>query len=258
MDPDRPQQGATDTDDGPALPPVVEYLIAAFLMIVGVAFALGGALILFVVDQKLIADVVAEESFDPSGMTQAQLVELGSSSVTWLAIGLLVAGGLLAVVAIAYAVVRYRKRTKAPQGTNEYDSAGFAGDRDGQTDEAQQLDQFWTIALLGGIVSAVASFVPFSQVLGGGVAGYLESDQSGRVITVGALAGFLPLVPMIGIGAFALFGVAQGALAIGKGELAVSVSLAGLFAMLLGTALSTGLGAIGGYAGDWIADDQGV
>lgn len=58
-------------------------------------------------------------------------------------------------------------------------------------------------AFIGGIVGVVLSFLPFSTVLGGGVAGYLEGGDYTAGAKVGAVAGlvaFAPFILIIGIG----------------------------------------------------------
>ena len=64
-------------------------------------------------------------------------------------------------------------------------------------------------ALIGGGVGIVLSFLPGSTVLGGAVAGYLEGGGTDEGLRVGALAGFVMLVPRLLFGLVALwfFGV---------------------------------------------------
>lgn len=51
-----------------------------------------------------------------------------------------------------------------------------------------------TNALVGAVVSVVLSFIPFSPVLGGAVAGYLEGRDGARV---GGYAGVLAAIPLV-------------------------------------------------------------
>ena len=60
-------------------------------------------------------------------------------------------------------------------------------------------------ALIGGVVGLVLSFIPFSTVLGGAVAGYLEGGDSTSGAKVGALAGLVAFVPFILLIAGVLF-----------------------------------------------------
>jgi hypothetical protein len=50
-------------------------------------------------------------------------------------------------------------------------------------------------ALLGGIAAVVLAFLPFSTVLGGALAGYLQGPDTGEGLRVGALAGVVAAVP---------------------------------------------------------------
>lgn len=77
-------------------------------------------------------------------------------------------------------------------------------------------------ALIGGIAGIVLSFVPGSTLLGGAVAGYLEGGEMENGLKLGALAGLVMLVPFLMIG-------------------------------LLGMAFFTGAGALGTFAGAFIA-----
>lgn len=59
-------------------------------------------------------------------------------------------------------------------------------------------------ALVGGVAGIVLSFVPGSAFVGGAVAGYLESGDSGDGLRVGALAGLVMLVPRMLFWLFAM------------------------------------------------------
>lgn len=54
-------------------------------------------------------------------------------------------------------------------------------------------------AVIGGIVTALAFMFlgPFSPVVGGGVAGYLEGGETSDGLKVGAFAGLVALVPLV-------------------------------------------------------------
>ena len=116
-------------------------------------------------------------------------------------------------------------------------------------------------ALLGGVVSVVLGFVPFSPVLGGAVAGYLQGVDTGRGVRVGIYAGLVAAVPL----AFVLFllasvlsfgvvavdssGSVAGAASGGSPLLAIGV-LVGAFA--LAALYTVGLSALGGYLGSYV------
>jgi ABC-type sugar transport system permease subunit len=106
----------------------------------------------------------------------------------------------------------------------------------------------FTNALIGAVVSVVLSFIPFSPVIGGAVAGYLEGEDG---VKVGGISGALAAIPMIlvfvvGVSIFAIVpeGSAMGFLVI--------VGLVGLIALLYTVLLS----ALGGFVGVYLADYQ--
>ena len=112
-------------------------------------------------------------------------------------------------------------------------------------------DNSYVNALLGAAVSVVLSFLPFSPVVGGAVAGYLEGSDGARL---GALAGVFAAIPMFGL--FFLVGGALFAF-LGFGEAALG-SLAVAFAVvLLVAAYSLALSTVGGMLGVYLRDEFG-
>ncbi len=107
-------------------------------------------------------------------------------------------------------------------------------------------------AVIGAVASVVLSFVPFSPVLGGAVAGYLEGGTGSDGLRVGAISGVLSLV--VGAVFFALFFVAFGAFLFGYGapRLFSAVGLLFLLVAAVVSALYTvGLSALGGWLGNY-------
>lgn len=51
--------------------------------------------------------------------------------------------------------------------------------------------------LVGGTVAAALSFLPLSEVLGGGIAGYLNRDTGRTEILAGAVAGLVAFLPYL-------------------------------------------------------------
>ena len=111
---------------------------------------------------------------------------------------------------------------------------------------------------LGGVVAVLLAFLPFSTVLGGAVAGYLQGPDRRVALKAGALAGLVALLPLLLV-AF----VAAGFLVI------VPVSPGGpgprfglFFALLALTVVgvlgiyTVGGGALGGYLGSYLKEDQ--
>ena len=112
-------------------------------------------------------------------------------------------------------------------------------------------------ALIGAVVTVVFSFVPFSPVLGGGVAAYLNDADTSDGVRIGALSGLIATIPLLLLGliAFAIFGLfAIG----GPGGGGMGVGLGGLFVLLLvgvvAAAYTVGLSALGGYLGAYFVD----
>lgn len=103
-------------------------------------------------------------------------------------------------------------------------------------------------AIIGAVAGIVLSFVPFSTLLGGAVAGYLEGGDSAAGLKVGAIAGVIMLVPMVVIGfvamAFLLGGGMRGAPPV--------FGLMMVFMLVVGVLYTVGLSAVGGYLGVYI------
>ncbi|WP_373189822.1 DUF5518 domain-containing protein [Halolamina sp.] len=117
--------------------------------------------------------------------------------------------------------------------------------------------------LIGSIVSVLLSFLPFSTVLGGAVAGYLEGGDAAdgaKVGTIGGLIAFVPVVLIILV--VALFVPVAGMgmqMGTGMGLLGGGVALAfwvSLFALLLFAAVYTvGFSVLGGVLGVYLKEN---
>lgn len=118
-------------------------------------------------------------------------------------------------------------------------------------------------ALIGGIVSIIVSFVPFSPVLGGGVAGYLQGGDRSDGVRVGALAGVVALVPLVLLllvfGTFGMFAMTGGMMAGMGGRAGVAGMGFGLafllVALVIGAVYTVGLSALGGWLGSYVKSD---
>lgn len=103
-------------------------------------------------------------------------------------------------------------------------------------------------AAIGGIVTIVTAFLPFSPIIGGATAGYLERADGVRV---GALSGAIAAIPLVLVilAAGFLFAFVPDPAAAGGLFLfvLVAVVLAGLY--------TVGLGALGGIIGVYLADE---
>jgi hypothetical protein len=109
-------------------------------------------------------------------------------------------------------------------------------------------------ALVGGVVSIVLAFLPFSTVLGGAIAGYLEGPETDAGLRVGVYAGLVAVVPLAFVGF--LFGGALLAFApmMGpRGGMVGAIGLVGfLFFGLLALLYTVGLSAVGGVLGAYL------
>ncbi|MHB9287024.1 DUF5518 domain-containing protein [Halobacteriales archaeon Cl-PHB] len=209
------------------LPGFVHWLVGALLAIGGLALLVGATALTFVVDRELIAEGVATGQVE-STLTDAQTVEVAGAVSTWTGIGLFLTGGLLVLVAVAYVLAQRRR--------------------------GEDGSYFWTSAVLGAVVSGVLSFVPFSPVLGGAAAGYLEQPTSDRTVAAGAASGLVAMAPVMVITAFVLVGVSLGLLAADLSGLALLVGVVILLTIAFVAAVGAGLGALGGYVGGRFAD----
>lgn len=109
-------------------------------------------------------------------------------------------------------------------------------------------------ALIGAVVGIVLSFIPFSTVVGGAAAGFLEGPDGREGALAGALAGLIAFVPVAAIAFVALgvFGFALGAAALPVEGFAF-VALAVLTFATLVFLYTVGLSALGGYLGAFLA-----
>lgn len=106
-------------------------------------------------------------------------------------------------------------------------------------------------AFIGGIAGVLLSFIPFSTVLGGGIAGYLEGGYSRSGAKVGALAGLVALVPFVFILGIVLVFVPVTS---GAG-VQLSLWLSILLIILFAAVYTIGLSTLGGILGVYVKEE---
>ncbi|MFC4358883.1 DUF5518 domain-containing protein [Halobium salinum] len=110
-----------------------------------------------------------------------------------------------------------------------------------------------TNALIGAVVTVVLSFVPFSPVLGGAVAGYLQKRDGARV---GAVSGAMAAVPALFVTVLGLLLFAGLAVVPGDDLLGAQIGFVLLALLVAGVVLAyvVGLSAVGGIVGVALAE----
>jgi len=223
------------------LPEYVDWVAAVLVALGGLGLAIGGSALSFVVDRGLLEEGVRSGQvtvvFLERELTDAEALAVAEAVVDWTGIGLLVTGIGLVAFAVGYVVVRHRAHGRATPD--------------------QPPDSSRAYAVAGAVATGVLSFVPLSPLLGGGLAGYLEHFDGGRSVQVGALAGFLAMVPGVSILLFVAVGLFTGMSAVPAAGLEVVVLLAMVLVVLFVAAYGAGLGALGGYIGRRLAESDG-
>lgn len=127
------------------------------------------------------------------------------------------------------------------------------------TTETERPPSTFVNALLGAVVGVVFGFVPFSTVIGGGVAGYLQGPDRNAGLRVGAIAGVLMTIPfallvVLGLGFFTVVAVSPG------GSPSMGLPLGALVVMalviLVASLYTIGGAALGGYLGAYLKEDR--
>jgi len=105
-------------------------------------------------------------------------------------------------------------------------------------------DNTLLIALAGAAVSILTSFVPFSPLIGGALAGWLVRDDPMRGAKIGGLSGLVVSLPLgfifIPVFGLAIFDAGTGGFAF---------LFLGMFLIFLGLVYTAGISALGGYLG---------
>ncbi|NHN40253.1 DUF5518 domain-containing protein [Halorubellus sp. JP-L1] len=105
-------------------------------------------------------------------------------------------------------------------------------------------DSTLLIALAGAAVSILTSFVPFSPVLGGALAGWLVRDDPMQGAKVGGLSGLVISLPL-GLIVIPFFGIAI----FDGGASGIAFLFIAMFVVFVGLLYTVGISALGGYLG---------
>jgi hypothetical protein len=103
-------------------------------------------------------------------------------------------------------------------------------------------------AIIGGIAGVILSFIPFSPVVGGGIAGYLQNGTREEGLKVGAGAGLVMLLPYVFIGFFLL-------MLLGFGGTPAAFGVLALMVLVMASLYTVGLSALGGYLGVYVRQE---
>jgi hypothetical protein len=220
------------------LPEYVDWLVATLIALGGLGLAVGGSALTFVVDRSLLAEgieggQIALPPFEQE-LTRAETVDFTLAVASWAGIGLLVTGLGLVLFAVGFVVVRHRASRRGPPDEPTGTTRSYA--------------------VLGAVVAALLSFVPFSPLAGGGLAGYLGYHGNGRAVSTGALSGFLSVAPILSVLAFLTVGIYTGLADVQQASLGVVSAVAMCLVVLVISVYGTGLGALGGFIGGRFAD----
>lgn len=231
MEPATPAEnrGSSRTEGSDTLNAIFDAIVSLLIAVPGLGAAAAGVAVYRTADAATAEEIVADMEVTSTVMTEAELVDAIHSLMVWGGIGLGVTGVALVLVGVGFLVYSRRLRGRR-EGTGV-----VIADRT-------------VLAVVGAVVSGVVSFVPFSPIVGGGLAGYVQGGTSGDGLRIGALAGLALAAPYALLLAF----LAGGAFAAN----AVSIGLLFVAAIAVSTALTVVVSAGGGYAGAAVADRE--
>ena len=116
----------------------------------------------------------------------------------------------------------------------------------------------WMNALIGAAVAVVLAFLPFSPLLGGGIAGYLERGDVREGAIVGGLAGLLATLPVAVLLTLLASFFAIVPMGMGVGGRVGFVGIIFLVATLVVALYTIGLGVLGGAIGSYVATETDI
>lgn len=201
----------------------VDWIIAAVLILIGLVATTAGGLIVGLADRQWFIDLIEDETIDSDVITEAELVDLLYAGTWWGGTGVVVAGIAMLLAGVLFGIGRRKVDALEP---------------------GAETPTLVANALLGAFVTALTSFVPFSGLLGGGVAGYLETDDGWSGALVGMLSGALLAAPLAIVALLVMVGLAAEGLAIW--------ALVLLLVLLFGFGFSIVIAGLGGALGAYL------
>jgi len=234
-----PAQDEQETQNEP-LPEFVDWLLGALVGIGGMMFIIGGSTLTVISDGDLLAEAIEEGDVTvtvwTAELTDVEAIEVAETVIFWIGIGILLTGLGMVLFSVGYVFLRHRAHRRYQRG--------------------ETISSFGARAMLGAVITVFTSFLPFSPAIGGAVAGYLERSESTRTVTVGAIAGLLPVIPVVTLSLFLLVGLFSGLAAIDRTVSAVPAAAVIFFTMMVVATVGPVLGALGGYVGGRLAEDR--
>lgn len=205
----------------------VDWILAVLLILFGLAATALGGVLVGAADRSWFEELVEEENVRSDVISEAELVDAMFAGTWWGGLGVVVVGLGMVIGGVLFAIGR-RKIDRLEAGS---DAPTFVAN-----------------ALLGAAITVLVSFIPFSGLLGGGVAGYLETADSWSGAIVGLASGAILSAPIAAIAIAVAIGLAAEGLAVW--------GLALLVGMLFAIAFAIAIPAIGGALGSYLRDRE--
>jgi hypothetical protein len=204
----------------------VDWVLAALLGIAGTLVALAGVALYRGFDRPDVAEALRRSEFESEVLTASDAVDAFAALADWGGIGLMASGALVALLGVAVVVGHGRAR------------------RDGRGTPT------WVVGVVGASISSALGFVPFSPVLGGLAAGYLDPNPDASGLGTGTVAGVFGCLPVLVTAVFAGVGLFVGLPA----DVAASVVVPLAVGLALSLVYFVGPSALGGYLGGWLRE----
>lgn len=203
----------------------IDLVVVVLLLFVGTVGIVSGFLVQTLANRDVIADLVAEEVIHSTILTDTQLIELVYGLLHWGGWGIVSAGLVILTGTALFGVVRLRSYRRK-----------------------QSAGSYFADAVVGAVVTLVSSFVPFSPVIGGAVAGYLHRGSALQGAKIGVLVGVLVSVPV-----FVILGVTAAGLYVHEfAWMSFLLVLSGVVSVAFTVLFAT----VGGYVGAYIRHDR--